>query len=82
MIKDEAMYLTFFTSLSTIWCGFLLFSGNTTTHRYTVSKSLASMIVSVIGIGIIVFVLLVIISTYQSMYSFVDNIIKEITYRI
>ena len=40
------------------------------------------MIVSVIGIGIIVFVLLVIISTYQSMYSFVDNIIKEITYRI
>ena len=82
MIKDEAMYLTFFTSLSTVWCGFLLFSGNTTTHRYTVSKSLASMIVSVIGIGIIVFVLLVIISTYQSMYSFVDNIIKEITYRI
>ena len=81
MVAEEAMYLTFFTSLGTVWSGFLLFAGNTQTHRYTVAKSIISMILSVLGMAIIVFLVLVVVYTYQRIFNFGSNIVKEITYR-
>lgn len=82
LIMDESMYLTFFTSLGTLWSGFLIFAGNTQTHRYTVSKSVLSILMAVVGMAIIVFLALVIFTTYQQIYTFIDSIVKEITYRI
>ncbi len=82
IILDEAMYITFFTSLSVIWSGFLIFSGNTQTHRYSVGKSVLSILMAVIGMAIIVFIALVIFTTYQQIYGFIDSIFKEVTYRI
>jgi hypothetical protein len=81
-VLDEAMYITFFGSLSVIWSGYLIFSGNTQTHRYTVGKSILSILMAVIGMAIIVFICLVIFTTYQQIYGFIDSIIKEVTYRI
>ncbi len=81
MIAEEVMYLTFFTSLGTAWSGFLLFAGNTQTHRYTVAKSIISMLLSVLGMAIIVFLVLVVVYTYQRIFNFGSNIVKEITYR-
>ena len=82
LILDEAMYITFFSSLGVIWTGLLLFVGNTVTHRYTVASSLGSIIMSGLGMAIIVFVALLIITTYQRIYNFIDSIIVEITYRM
>ncbi len=82
IILDEGMYMTFFGSLGVIWSGFLIFSGNTQTHRYTVSKSVLSILMAGVGMAIVVFVALVIFTTYQQIYNFIDNIVKEITYRM
>ena len=82
LILDEAMYITFFSSLGVIWTGLLLFVGNTVTHRYTVASSLGSILMSGLGMAIIVFVALLIITTYQRIYNFIDSIIVEITYRM
>ena len=82
IILDETMYLTFFNSVGLIWTGFLLFSGNTQTHRYSVGKSLLSILLAVVGMAIIVFLVLVIFTTYQQIYGFIDSIVKEVTYRI
>ncbi len=82
IVLDEAMYMTFFSSLSVIWSGYLIFSGNTQTHRYTVGKSILSIFMAVVGMAIIVFLALVIFTTYQQIYGFIDSIVKEVTYRI
>ena len=82
IVLDEAMYITFFSSLSVIWSGFLIFSGNTQTHRYSVLKSVISILLAVVGMAIIVFLALVVFTTYQQIYSFGDSIVKELTYRI
>lgn len=82
IILDETMYITFFSTLGVIWSGFLIFSGNTQTHRYTVSKSILSILMAVVGMAIVVFIGLVIFTTYQQIYSFIDSIVKEVTYRI
>ncbi len=82
IVLDEAMYMTFFGSLSVIWSGYLIFAGNTQTHRYTVGKSILSILLAVVGMAIIVFICLVIFTTYQQIYGFIDSIVKEVTYRI
>ena len=82
IVLDEAMYLTFFSSLSVIWSGYLIFVGNTQSHRYTVGKSIFSIFMAVLGMAIIVFICLVIFTTYQQIYDFIDSIVKEVTYRI
>ena len=82
IILDEGMYITFFSTLGVLWSGFLLFSGNTQTHRYSVLKSVLSILMAVVGMAIIVFLALVVFTTYQQIYSFGDSIVKEITYRI
>ena len=81
-ILDESMYLTFFSTIGVVWTGLLLFVGNTITHRYTVGSSVGSILMSALGMAIIVFVLLLIITTYQKIYNFIDSIIIEITYRM
>lgn len=81
-ILDEAMYITFFSSLGVVWTGILLFVGNTVTHRYTVASSLGSILLSGVGMAIIVFIALLIITTYQRIYNFIDSIIIELTYRM
>lgn len=82
IVLDEGMYITFFGSLSVIWSGYLLFAGNTQTHRYTAAKSVFSIFAAVLGMAIIVFLALVIFTTYQQIYTFIDSIVKEVTYRI
>ena len=82
IVLDEAMYITFFGSLSVIWSGYLIFAGNTQTHRYSVGKSILSILLAVVGMAIIVFICLVIFTTYQQIYGFIDSIVKEVTYRI
>jgi hypothetical protein len=37
---------------------------------------------AIVGMAIIVFLALVVFTTYQQIYSFLDSIVKEITYRI
>ena len=81
MVLEEQMYLTFFNTLGILWTAWLIFVANTQTHRYTVGKSLISMILTVVGIAIIIFVSLVVFTTYQKIYSFFEDIFKEITYR-
>ena len=82
LILDESMYISFFSSLGVIWTGILLFVGNTVTHRYTVASSLGSILLSGVGMAIIVFVALLIITTYQRIYNFIDSIVVELTYRM
>lgn len=82
LIADEQMYITFFTSLGYVWSGFLIFSGNTQTHRYTVAKSIGSIILTIVGMCVIVFVILVVFYTYQRVYNFIDTLVTEVTYRL
>lgn len=81
LVTEEGMYLTLIQSIALLWFVFLLFCGNTVIHQYSGSKSLLAMLISVVGIAIMIFVALLLLTSYQKIASLVVNISQELTYR-
>lgn len=81
LVQDESMYLTLIQNIALIWSGFLLFAGNTTVHQYSGGKSVLAIVISILGIAIMIFVALLLITSYQKLFSVVVDIWKEIRYR-
>lgn len=81
LVTEEGMYLTLIQSIALLWFVFLLFCGNTVIHQYSGSKSLLAILISVVGIAIMIFVALLLLTSYQKIASLVVNISQELTYR-
>ena len=64
-----------------IWFVFLIFCGNTVIHQYTGAKSILAILISILGIAIMIFVALLLITSYQKLASVVIDIGKELSYR-
>ena len=81
LVLEEGIYLTALLSISFVWAGGLIFCGNITIHDYTIKKSLLSVLITVVGMGIVIFIALLIFTTYQKIFGFFGNIYKELFYR-
>jgi len=81
LVLEEAMFLSLLSGISVIWSAALLFTGNLVTHRYSLLKNIATIFLSILCIGIILFILLLAFHLYQTIGSFVLDIIKELTYK-
>jgi tetratricopeptide (TPR) repeat protein len=82
MIQDELTFITFFTSLAYIWAIALIIIGSMVTHQYSFSKNFLTSILSVVGIGVIMFLILLVLTIMQRMWVFVDMIYKELSFRL
>lgn len=82
MVLEESVYYTFFMSLATIWTAVLIVAGTMITHQYSVSKTILTCILTIIGMGVIIFLALVVYSVIQQVGGFVFNIINEISFRL
>lgn len=81
LVLEEGMYLTLLSTVAFLWAGGLIFCGNLTIHDYSAKKNIASILLTILGMAIALFVLLMIFMMYQKMAVFGDNLVKEITYR-
>ena len=63
------------------WVIFLLFSGLMMTHDYSLGKSVLTVILILVGICLIIFIMLLILSIAQDLYQFVYNIYQELSFR-
>ena len=78
----EAQIVQFLIVLGYIWVGFLLFFGTMVTHDYSLGKNFITVIGTIVGMCIIMFVAVLFSSLLGKMISFVSNIIVEINYRL
>ncbi|MDD4413759.1 MAG: YIP1 family protein [Oscillospiraceae bacterium] len=81
LVSDEGMYLTLIQNIALIWFAFLMFCGNTVVHQYTGGKSVLAIFASILGIAIMIFVALLLLTSYQKIASLVVTIMQEISYR-
>jgi len=79
---EEAPIYYLVESAAILWAIALLFIGIMTVHQYTVGKTVGTFIVTLIVIGIILFLGLLFFSLIQQMISFGETIYKEIIYRL
>ena len=78
---SEATFITLIVAICYIWLGLLLFCSTMVTHDYTFSKNILTVIVTIVGMAIIMFILALFSGLFVKMASFISNIITEIQYR-
>lgn len=79
---EEAPLYFMVESIAFLWFLALLFIGIMTVHQYSVSKTVATFIITLIVIGVILFLGLLFFSLIQQMITFIQTIYKEIIYRL
>ena len=81
MLLDEQSFITFFVFLSFAWAFLLIFSASMTIHDYTFSKNLFTVILSVAGMLVILFLAVLLILLTGKIGSFLSQIYQEVINR-
>jgi len=79
---QEAEFYNLLESIAYIWVAFLLFVGMLTVHQYSVSKTIATMLLTLVVIAIILFLALLFFSLAQQMLNFGTTIYNELLFRM
>lgn len=82
VIQEEAGFYNFFISLAMIWSLLLFVVGTLVTHQFTLSKTIFSLVVIIIGMGVLAFIGLLFFNLLQQMYDFILNLYYEYNFRI
>ncbi|MBO5037278.1 MAG: YIP1 family protein [Clostridia bacterium] len=80
-LSESAMY-TFIVSFGFVWCYGMVFLGMMITHQYTVKKAIATAILSIIGMAVIAFIVVLVFFLVQQVFGFVVQLYTEVSFRL
>ncbi|GAB2545523.1 YIP1 family protein [Gracilibacillus alcaliphilus] len=78
---QEATFYYLSQSLAVIWFIFLLFIGNMTVQQFTPSKTVLTILLTLVAMGFIAFLCLLFFSLIQQIIAFLTVIYQEIVFR-
>ena len=78
----EAQIVSLLVVVGFIWAGFLIFFGMMVTHDYSMFKTIATTLGTILAMAIIMFVAVLFTSLLGKILSFVTSIITELSYRV
>jgi len=78
---DEQTYITLINFLGYFWTGIMLFVGIMQVHNYSMSRTFASVILSIIAMAIMAFVLLLVLDMISQIFGFGYSLMQEIRTR-
>lgn len=81
LTDSEAVFYYVLDTISIIWVIALLFFGMMMTHNYSLSKSLLTAVLTLVGICLIIFIVLLFVNIIQEVFTFGYNIYKELVLR-
>lgn len=81
LTQEEGAFYTVFGVISYLWFALLLILGTMITHQYSVKKTVATCILTIVGMAIIAFIGLLFFNVIQRMINFLAIIYQEIRFR-
>ena len=81
MTSEETAFYWMLKSFAALWFLYLLFVGNMTIHQYTAAKAVFTLFLTVIAMGIIVFLGALALTISMDMYWFVYDVYRELIFR-
>lgn len=78
---QESVFLHLLDSVAFLWFLFLLFIGTMTVHQYSIGKTVTTILLTLVVIGVIIFLGMLFFNVIQQITSFVITIYQEITLR-
>lgn len=81
MTVDEGVFYYFFTTLATVWSVCLVIAAMMMIHDYSLGKTVFSCILTLLGIAVIVFIMVIFFSLISDGIAYFVSLYKEIVYR-
>lgn len=81
MVSGEAVYLTYLNTIGLLWSALLVFVGLMEIHEYSGAKTLMSMFLTLCGVLIIAFLVVLVLGLATQIYSFFATIYFELKLR-
>lgn len=78
---SEGSFYYVLGTISYLWAGFLIFTGTMVIHQYSVSKTIVTCAITVLGMAILMFIGLLFFNVIQQMVTFVVTIYRELRFR-
>ena len=79
---DEGAIYWFMAGLAMGWTGMLIICGMMMVHDYSMGKTLLSSLLTVVGMGVIVFIFVVFFSLISDTIAYFMSLYKEILFRV
>lgn len=81
LTNKEAVFYNTAMTLIYAWVGILLFIGMMCMHQFSISKNVLTVIFTIIGIVLILFLLVLLFTLGQNVVSFIVTIVGELNFR-
>ncbi|MGL4737110.1 MAG: Yip1 family protein [Cellulosilyticaceae bacterium] len=82
VVIEEEVFCTFLLGVGTVWFVVLLVVGTMCTHHYSMSKTILTCLLTIVGIGVMIFIMLLFFNLIEQMMMFVTTLYKEIVFRL
>lgn len=82
LVQDESIWITALTWLGFGWSIVLMIQAMKACHQYSFSKTLVSLVLTLVAMLLILFLAILLLSLFQQVYVFFYSIYTEIAYRI
>ena len=82
LVLDEAIWVSFISYIGVGWSVILMIQAMKAVHQYSFTKTIVSIIGTLIAMIIILLLLVLMLSLFQQVYVFFYSIYTEIAYRI
>lgn len=80
-LQEENLYL-FIGGFGVVYTYLMMFFGMMITHQYTVKKSIATTILTIVGMAVIAFIIILIFYLVQQVLGFASSFGSEISFRL
>ena len=79
--SEEGAFYYILGFIAYVWAAILIFMGTMMTHEYSLGKTVVTCIITIIGMGIILFIGLLFFHVISEIIDFVSTVYKEIRFR-
>lgn len=82
LVGEEGIFLNYILVISMLWSGILLLIGLLTVHDYGFVRTLRSILLTFVAMGIVVFLAVLFYTLFQQAYVFLSTIYNELLFRL
>lgn len=79
---EEGAFYTVMSNISLLWCGLLIMVAMMMIHDYSLGKTVAFMVMSLFGMLVIIFVMLLFFSLISDGVAYLISLYKELSFRL
>ena len=78
---DEGMFMTYLSTVGGGWTLLLIMISSGQLHQYSFKKNIASLICSVAGVAVVIFLFFLFVNLFMQFWEFIKSVVSEYLYR-